>query len=124
GDGRRGSPTRVKQEAPEREPGLQLEVDEAPPPVTGLSAATAACLGATKRALIGRPRATRELEETLLPKWLALPIFSSDPLSSVAYATEAALAVLIAASASSAHLVFPLTLATIALLAVVVLSYA
>ena len=41
----------------------------------------------TKRVLIGRPRATRELEGTLLPKTLALPIFSSDPISSVAYAT-------------------------------------
>ena len=38
----------------------------------------------------------RELEDTLLPKSLALPIFSSDPISSVAYATEAALAVLVA----------------------------
>ena len=35
----------------------------------------------TKRLLIGRPRATRELEDTLLPKTLALPIFSSDPIS-------------------------------------------
>jgi hypothetical protein len=33
-----------------------------------------------------------------------------DPLSSVAYATEAALVVLLAASASSAYLVFPLSL--------------
>src|SRR5438067_1294474 len=28
------------------------------------------------------------MHETLLPKWLALPVFASDPLSSVAYATE------------------------------------
>ena len=41
-----------------------------------------------KRAIVGRPMATAELEETLLPKTLALPIFASDPLSSVAYATE------------------------------------
>ena len=51
-----------------------------------------------KRWAIGRPRATRELADTLLPKFLALPIFSSDPISSVAYATEAALAVLVATS--------------------------
>ena len=67
--------------------------------------------------------ATGQLEETLLPKWLALPIFASDPLSSVAYATEAALVVLLAASAGSAHVVFPLALAIAALLAIVVLSY-
>src|SRR5436305_639366 len=41
-----------------------------------------------KRVLVGRPRATGELDETLLSKKLALPIFASDPLSSVAYATE------------------------------------
>src|SRR4029450_8107787 len=40
----------------------------------------------TKRLLIGRPRETRELEETLLSKTLALPIFSSDPILSGAYA--------------------------------------
>ena len=56
----------------------------------------------TKRILIGRPRATREMEGTLLTKTLALPIFSSDPISSVAYATEAALAVLVAVSFSLA----------------------
>ena len=46
-----------------------------------------------------------------------------DPLSSVAYATEAALAVLIAASLGSAHLVLPVSLAIAAVLAIVVLSY-
>jgi len=67
--------------------------------------------------------ASGEFEETLLPKWLALPIFASDPLSSVAYATEAALVVLIGATAGAAHLAFPLSLAIAALLAIVVLSY-
>src|SRR5262245_20616085 len=76
-----------------------------------------------KRALIGRPRATRELGETLLSKKLALPVFASDPLSSVAYATEAALVVLVAASASSAHLILPISAVIAALLAIVVLSY-
>src|SRR3982751_6938387 len=42
-----------------------------------------------KRVVVGRPMASDEIDETLLPKWLALPIFASDPLSSVAYATEA-----------------------------------
>src|SRR5712692_2771418 len=76
-----------------------------------------------KRAIVGRPMASGELEETLLPKTLALPIFASDPLSSVAYATEAALVVLVAASAASAHLVFPISLAIAGLLAIVVASY-
>jgi amino acid transporter len=76
-----------------------------------------------KRVVVGRPMATGEMEETLLPKWLALPIFASDPLSSVAYATEAALVVLVGASAGAAHLVFPISLAIAALLAIVVFSY-
>ena len=67
--------------------------------------------------------ASGELEETLLPKTLALPIFASDPLSSVAYATESALVVLVAASAAAAHFVFPIALAIAALLAIVVASY-
>jgi amino acid transporter len=76
-----------------------------------------------RRLVVGRPMQTGQLEETLLPKTLALPIFASDPLSSVAYATESALVVLLAASAASAHLVFPISIAIAALLAVVVVSY-
>jgi amino acid transporter len=64
-----------------------------------------------------------QIHETLLPKWLALPIFASDPLSSVAYATESALVVLLAISATSAHLVFPISIGIAALLGIVVLSY-
>jgi amino acid transporter len=76
-----------------------------------------------KRALIGPPRATGELGETLLSKFLALPIFSADPLSSVAYATEAALVVLVGTSVSSAHLAMPVSIAIAAVLGIVVLSY-
>ena len=66
---------------------------------------------------------TGQMEETLLPKTLALPIFASDPLSSVAYATESALVVLVGVSAASAHLVFPISIAISVLLAIVVISY-
>ncbi len=76
-----------------------------------------------RRVLVGRPMRSGQIHETLLPKWLALPIFASDPLSSVAYATESALVVLVAASAASAHLVFPISIAIAGLLAIVVLSY-
>src|SRR5581483_10619539 len=41
-----------------------------------------------KRFLVGRPLRTGQMGETLLPKKLALPVFCSGPLSSVAYATE------------------------------------
>jgi len=76
-----------------------------------------------RRFVVGRAMASHQMEETLLPKWLALPIFASDPLSSVAYATEAALVVLVGASAGAAHLVFPISLGIAVLLAIVVVSY-
>ena len=80
-------------------------------------------LDIVKRALIGRPRPTAEMGETLLSKKLALPIFAADPLSSVAYATEAALLVLIGTSAASGNLVMPISIAIAAVLGIVVLSY-
>src|SRR5919109_1318118 len=80
-------------------------------------------LDALKRVLVGRPRATGELEGTLLSKKLALPIFASDPLSSVAYATESGLVVLVAASAAAMHYILPISVAIGALLTIVVLSY-
>jgi amino acid transporter len=89
-----------------------LELDESPP-----------AYRRAKRLLIGRPRPTREVGETLLPKWLALPIFASDPFSSVAYATEAAMVVLVGVSLTTLHLVFPISIAIAVLLAIVVLSY-
>jgi amino acid transporter len=76
-----------------------------------------------KRVFVGRPMTSSELDDTLLPKTLALPIFASDPLSSVAYATESALVVLVGASVAAAHLVFPISLGIGALLAIVVVSY-
>src|SRR5438445_5442759 len=76
-----------------------------------------------RRVLVGRPMQSGQMHETLLPKWLALPIFASDPLSSVAYATESALVVLVAVSATSAHLVFPISIAIALLLGIVILSY-
>ncbi len=76
-----------------------------------------------RRVVVGRPMRTGQMEETLLPKFLALPIFASDPLSSVAYATESALVVLIGVSAASARFVFPIAIAIAILLAIVVASY-
>src|SRR5439155_10482385 len=65
-----------------------------------------------------------QMHETLLPKWLALPIFASDPLSSNAYATEEALVVLVGvAGLSAAHFVFPLAIAIACLLGIVIVSY-
>jgi amino acid transporter len=61
--------------------------------------------------------------DTLLPKWLALPVFCSDPLSSNAYATEEILLVLSVGGLSLIHLAPWVAGAVILLLAVVVISY-
>ncbi len=63
------------------------------------------------------------MDETLISKTLALPIFASDPLSSVAYATEAAMVVLVAVSLSALDLVLPISIAIAVVLAIVVVSY-
>ena len=41
-----------------------------------------------KRILVGRPLATTEMEHQRIPKTIALAVFSSDAISSTAYATE------------------------------------
>ena len=57
---------------------------------------------APKRLFLGRPMRSSQLSETLLPKKLAMPVFCSDPLSSVAYATEEILLILSLADSSGA----------------------
>ena len=76
-----------------------------------------------KRTVVGRRMPMGSLDDELLPRWIALPIFASDPLSSVAYATEAALVVLMATSVASRELIIPMSAIIALLLIVVVLSY-
>ncbi|PXY28161.1 APC family permease [Prauserella muralis] len=56
---------------------------------------------ATKRLVLGRPFRSDRLAHTLLPKRIALPVFASDPMSSVAYAPEEILLMLSVAGASA-----------------------
>jgi amino acid transporter len=56
---------------------------------------------AAKRLIVGRPFRSDRLSHTLLPKRIALPVFSSDAMSSVAYAPEEILLVLSAAGISA-----------------------
>ncbi len=76
-----------------------------------------------KRVLVGRAVASDRLEYSLLPKVLALPVFSSDALSSVAYATEEILRVLLIASVGTVAIAMPISLAIGGLLIIVVSSY-
>jgi amino acid transporter len=76
-----------------------------------------------KRLLFGTPLDSARLGETLLPKRLALPIFCSDPLSSVAYATEEILLILALGGVALLHLAWYAAAAIVLLLVVVVASY-
>ena len=76
-----------------------------------------------KRLLLGRPLASEEAGHQLLPKVLALPVFSSDALSSVAYATEEIMLVLVLAGTVALRFVLPLSLGIGLLLFIVVVSY-
>jgi amino acid transporter len=79
-----------------------------------------------KRLLVGRPIPTEEQEHQLLPKSIALATFSSDAISSTAYATEEILFVTAAGGSSLAlgldHLI-PISIVVAILLAIVVTSY-
>jgi amino acid transporter len=76
-----------------------------------------------KRILLGRAFTSHKLEHTLLPKSLALPVFASDALSSVAYATGEIFIALAIVSTDFKHLVMPISFAIAALMAIVVASY-
>jgi amino acid transporter len=76
-----------------------------------------------KRILVGRAFSSANIEHTLLPKILALPVFASDALSSVAYATSEIFIQLSIVSTGFKHLVMPISLAIAALMAIVVVSY-
>jgi amino acid transporter len=79
--------------------------------------------GYVKRLLLGRALASDKAEHQLLPKFLALPVFSSDPLSSVAYATEEMMLVLVLAGTAALSYKVPIAMAIAILLAIVVTSY-
>ncbi len=73
--------------------------------------------------LIGRPLASAEEVGERLSKRLALPIFSSDAISSSAYATEEILRVLVLAGAGALLVSIEVAIAISILLAVVAISY-
>ena len=101
-------------------PGKPAELTILPPPHQYDSA-----LGRWRHILFGRPLPTSRADEQKLPNFMALPILSSNALSSNAYATEAILGILILAKtgAGAFHFAFPIAVAICALLLVVTLSY-
>jgi amino acid transporter len=77
----------------------------------------------SKRVFVGRPLRSTQLGETLLPKRLALPVFASDALSSVAYATEEILLVLSLGGLGLIHYTWYAAAGVALLMLVVVASY-
>lgn len=78
---------------------------------------------AARRLLIGRPFRSDRLTHTLLPKRIALPVFASDALSSVAYAPEEIFLMLSVAGVAAYSLTPWIGLAVVAVMLVVVASY-
>ncbi len=76
-----------------------------------------------KRLLVGAPMPLAQARHERLGKAVALAVFASDPLSSVAYATEEILLVLVLAGRAALSYSLPVALGIAALLAVVVVSY-
>ncbi|EGD42638.1 APC family permease [Nocardioides sp. WG-D5] len=77
----------------------------------------------SKRILIGRKLRSSQLGETLLPKRIALPVFASDALSSVAYAPDEVFIMLAVAGASAYAWSWKIGLAVALVMLTVVASY-
>src|SRR5689334_16341537 len=92
-------------------------------PYTGQEGARVKFLEVPKRLLLGRPMRSDKLGETLLRKRIALPIFASDALSSVAYAPQEIFLVLSIAGTTYFHASIWLALGVAFLMLVVVASY-
>ncbi|HVL62446.1 MAG TPA: APC family permease [Microbacterium sp.] len=80
-------------------------------------------LKSPKNWIIGDPLPTEKLEGQLLPKHLALPIFASDPLSSVAYAPQELLMILMVGGLAFLSFAPWVAVAVVVLLITVVASY-
>jgi amino acid transporter len=78
---------------------------------------------AVRRLFLGRPFRSDKLAHTLLPKRIALPVFASDALSSVAYAPEEIFLVLSVAGLAAYSMAPWIGLAVAAVMLVVIASY-
>jgi len=76
-----------------------------------------------KRLIVGEPIPSHLAHHERLSRFTGLAVLSSDPLSSVAYATEEILRVLILAGVSALSLATPIAVVIAAILAIVVFSY-
>src|SRR4051812_9908544 len=92
--------------------------------LTGLVLALVSKLStAARRLVIGRPFRSDKLAHTLLPKRIALPVFASDALSSVAYAPEEIFLVLSVAGLTAYSMAPWIGLIVAAVMLIVIASY-
>jgi amino acid transporter len=77
----------------------------------------------SKRLLVGRKLRSTQLGETLLPKRIALPVFASDALSSVAYAPDEILLTLSLAGLAAYSYSWKIAILVAVVMLVVVASY-
>jgi amino acid transporter len=73
--------------------------------------------------LIGRPLPTADAPHETIGKGVGLAVFASDALSSTAYATQETLVILAAAGLSALAFAWPISIAIVALVVIVALSY-
>jgi amino acid transporter len=73
--------------------------------------------------LIGRPLSTADAPHQTIGRAIGLAVFASDALSSTAYATQEILVILAAAGTMAFGYVFPISVAIVALMAIVTISY-
>jgi len=123
--GRRAADRRVRVERPQSRyfryaaPGVMT----ARPEAIGPTRSRERIVAGARRILFGRPLATDEELEERLPKVKALATFSSDNLSSVAYATELIMFTLFAAGSAAFWLVMPISLLIVTIFVIIVISY-
>ena len=104
--------------------------EQEPSPLTPAPAADVSVGKRFRRLLLGNPISSEHADHTLLSKIVALPVFASDAISSVAYATQQIIlalgaAGLYAASQRGAYTNYTMLITglIVALLVIVVLSY-
>lgn len=73
--------------------------------------------------LIGRPLSTADAPHQTIGKAIGLAVFASDALSSTAYATQEILFILAVAGTATFGYAFPISIAIVALMAIVTISY-
>jgi amino acid transporter len=100
-------------------PGAAYAAGGAPVPLALVASSTSLA----KRLLLGRPFRSDKLQHTLLPKRIALPVFASDALSSVAYAPEEIMLTLSIAGAGAFTISPWITVAVAVVMVTVVASY-